>query len=174
MNTLGMADCQLMSEEDRSKANKALIQYLEQRLTDGRRGVIGLRRKLSSTYVIIVILSIVMFAVGIILLAVPVVAAFSGEIGTLQSLIAAGFGIADLATLFLFRPLDRMHSLMGDMSQITLAVNSYQTQVGLRLLEMDKDKRETVGQAAERISEASRVSITLIQDYFEGKEKLKA
>lgn len=159
-----------ITEEERAEANKSLIQFLNQILADGRAGVRGLRSKLSVTYVIIVLLSIVMFAMGMVLLAVPVFAAFGGDIGQLQSLIAAGFGIADLAGLFLFRPLERMHSLMGDMSQITLALNSFQTQVSLRLLEMDKDKRDTVGRAAVQVGESCQQSIKLIQDYFESKQ----
>lgn len=157
-----------MTEEEREEANKDIVKHLQTTLKDGRRELGALRGKLSFTYVVIVVLSIVMFVLGIVLLSVPVAAAFGGRrIEELQSLIAAGFGIADLSALFLFRPLERIHGIMGDMSQITIAVNSFQTQVGLRLLEMDKDNRQTVGKAAERISMAAKDSIKLIQDYFE-------
>jgi hypothetical protein len=110
-----------------------------------------------------------MFALGIVLISVPVFAAFRGQISELQSLISAGFGIADLAALFLFRPLERIHGLMGDMSQIILALNGYQTQVGLRLMEMNAAERQTLGRAAEYISTAAKDSIKLVQDYFEAK-----
>jgi hypothetical protein len=158
-----------MDEEAREKANRQIVMHLQNTLNDGRQELGGLRRKLSATYAIIVVLSIVMFILGIVLLSVPLVAAYGGQITELQSLIAAGFGIADLAALFLARPLDRIHRLMGDMSQLTIAVNSFQTQVGLRLLEMNKDDRETIGNAAERINEAAKDSIKSIQEYFEAK-----
>jgi hypothetical protein len=79
----------------------------------------------------------VMFALGIVLISVPVVCAFREDISKLKSFIAAGFGIADLEALFLFRPLERICGLMGDMSQIILPLNSFQTQVGMPLMEMN-------------------------------------
>ncbi len=157
----------MMTAEERKKANDFIVKHLQGTMIDGRGELGGLRRKLSATYWVIILLSVVMFALGIVLLSVPVVAAFRGQISELQSLIAAGFGIADLAALFLFRPLERIHGIMGDMSQIILALNSFQTQVGLRLMEMDSDKRPTMGQAAEHISAAAKDSIKLVQDYFE-------
>lgn len=151
----------------RQNANKYLIDFLKKTMEEGKREVVGLRAKLGHTYWLLVILSIIMFFLGIALLSVPLFAAFKGEISELKSLIAAGFGIADLASLFLFRPIERIHKLMGDMSQITLAINSFQSQEALILLEMDITKRETMGKAAERIKEAAKESIGLVQTYFE-------
>lgn len=161
-----------MTEDERKKANQFIVSHLQATMKDGRRELGGLRGKLSFTFVVIVILSIIMFIVGIVLLSVPFIHAFANEDKgkTLQSVIAAGFGITDLAALFFFRPIERIHGLMGDMGQITLAINSFQTQVSLRLLEMNKDDRGTVGKAAERINAAAKDSIKLIQDYFEAIE----
>ena len=69
----------------------------------------------------------------------------------------------------MLRPVQRIQGLMGDMSQITLAINSYQTQVGLRLLEADSDNSETLGQAADHINKAAKDSIDQIQVYFEAR-----
>lgn len=159
-----------MTVEERKRANDFIVRHLQGTMTDGRGELGGLRRKLSATYWVIIILSVIMFALGIALLTVPAAAAFRGQISELQSLIAAGFGIADLAALFLFRPLERIHRLMGDMSQITLALNSFQTQVGLRLMEMNAADRQTIGQAAGHVSAAAKDSIKLVQDYFEARE----
>jgi hypothetical protein len=164
-----VADTILMTDDERKKANDFIVRQQQVTMSKNKGELDGLRQKLSATYWIIVILSIVMFALGIVLLSVPIAAAFGGRIEELQSLIAAGFGIADLAALFLFRPLDRIHGTMGDMSQIIMALNSFQTQVGLRLMEMDATNRQTIGQAAEKIGEAATNSIKLIQDYFEAK-----
>jgi hypothetical protein len=153
--------------EERRKANDQLIRYLKDLMEDGRNDVNGLRRKLASTYWIIIMLSIFMFFIGAVLLSVPAMAAFGGDITELQALIAAGFGIADLTALFFFKPIERIHSLMGDMSQITVAINSYQSQVGLRLFEMNSNQKATVGKAAEHIKEAAKTSIEIIQEYFE-------
>jgi hypothetical protein len=166
-------DPTLMDERERREANKFIVNHLQRTMLDGRGELAGLRRKLGVTYWVIVLLSIVMFFVGIVLISVPAIAAFRGEIEELQSLIAAGFGIADLAALFLFRPLDRVHKIMGDMSQLVLALNSFQTQAGLRLLQMDGLNRDSMGQAAVDINAAAKDSIKLIQDYFEAATTVK-
>jgi len=114
-----------------------------------------------------------MFLLGIVLLSVPIFAALSGNISELHSLITAGFGVADLAALFLFRPLERIHRMMGDMSQIILALNSYQNQVGLRLMELDATNRPSMGLTAKNINEAAKDSIKIVQDYFEAREPVK-
>ena len=159
----------LMTDEERKKANDFIVRYLQSMMAGNRDELGGLRRKLSATYWVIILLSGVMFALGIVLISVPAIAALRGRISELHSLIAAGFGIADLAALFLFRPLERIHGLMGDMSQIILALNSFQTQVGLRLMEMNAADRQTMGRAAEHICTAAKDSIKLVQDYFEAK-----
>ncbi len=162
-----------MSKEKRDECNTCILDFLMTTMNDSGVEVGGLRTKLSATYWVIIGLSIIMFAIGIVLLSVPVVAAFRSNIQELQSLIAAGFGVVDLAGLFLFRPVERIHALMGDMSQITIAINSFQTQVGLQLLEMNVNEEQTIEGAAVHISEAAKSSIKLVQDYFESKGKAR-
>jgi hypothetical protein len=162
----------MMGTEERKNANALLWSYVKGTMKESTEELKGLHVKLAITYWVIIGLSIVMFATGIALVSVPIIAAFR-DISALQSLGAAGFGIADLAGLFFFRPLERIHSLMGDMSQITLALNSFQSQVGLRLMEMNVTKRQTIGQAAKHIGEAAEGSIKLVQDYFEEKRTAK-
>jgi len=164
---------EMLTEEERKRANDFIVQFLKSMMVDGKQELVGLRRKLSVTYWVIIYLSIVMFAVGIVLLSVPAIAAFHSDIDRLQSLLTAGFGIVDLAGLFLFRPMERIHKTMGDMSQIILALNSYQTQVGLRLMELDITNRPSMGQTAVNVSEAAKESIKLVQDYFEEREAEK-
>ena len=162
-----------MSEEERTGANQRLWAYLESTLSEGRTEVTRLRNGLNVSYWALVILSVIMFGVGIGLLIVPIYLGVrnpSGEeLGA--SGITGGLGIVDLVALFLLRPIQRIQGLMGDMSQITLAINSYQTQVGLRLLQTDADDRGTMGKAADDIKEASRNSIDLIQVYFEARKR---
>lgn len=140
---------------------------MEEGLKTGLLEIKELRQKLSRTYGIIVLLSVVTFFLGVVLLSVPFVTALTGQFDNLQALIVGGLGVADLATLFLFRPVRQIHQLMGDMGQITLAINSYQTQVALRLIEADISERGTIGKAAEYVAEAANSSIDLIQNYFE-------
>jgi hypothetical protein len=108
-----------------------------------------------------------MFILGVTLLSIPVYTVLTGKVSVLPSLVAGGFGIADLAALFLYGPIEKIHKLMGDMSQIIIAINNFQSQVGLRLMEMDSNERMTMGVASEKIGEAAAESIKLIQDYFE-------
>jgi len=113
-----------------------------------------------------------MFVSGVILL---LVAGFKEWIPnntseTTDTLALGGLGIIDLTTLFLFKPIKRIHNLMGDMTQITIEVNGYQTQVSLRLLEADRNDRNTFGIAAESIKATAKSSIETIEKYFESKK----
>jgi len=76
-----------------------------------------------------------------------------------------------LVTLYFFRPVTRLQTLMGDMGQITIAFSSFQTQVALFLLETDKDDRRTMGKAAQNIGKAACSGVELIQHYFEPEER---
>ncbi|MBP1682888.1 MAG: hypothetical protein H6Q27_452 [Ignavibacteriaceae bacterium] len=166
-------DQKMVSEDERVKANEFIIRFLQNVMNEGNNELIKLRIKLSVTYWVIIFLSIIMFTIGIVLISVPAIAAFSGEIDQMQSLITAGFGILDLSALFLFRPMERIHKMMGDISQIILALNSYQTQVGLRLMELDVTNRPSMGQTAYKVNEAAKESIQLVQDYFEARDNEK-
>ncbi len=157
----------MLTTEEIKDANIFLTKYLQGILKDGKGDLNRLRRKLATSYWVIVFLSVVMFILGILLLCVPLFYAFRGEERILHSVISAGFGIADLTALFLYGPIEKIHKIMGDMSQIIIALNNFQSQVGLRLMEMDSNNRTTMGFAAEKIGEAARESIKLIQDYFE-------
>ena len=56
------------------------------------------------------------------------------------------------------------------MSQITVAINTHPTQLSLRLLETNSEKRTTMGEAAEHVRKVAKGSLTNIQTYFEERE----
>ena len=153
------------------KENKKLLTNIQQAVIDNKKLFQNLRKKVATTYWITIILYIFLFITGIVLLSVPVAAAYRGDITSLNSLIGGGFGIADLAVLFLFKPVERIHNLMGDLSQLTIITNSYQQQVGLRLLEFDSENRNTLDKAAKEINNAATNTLKLIEDFCETKEK---
>ncbi len=157
----------LPDHEQRQKANQKGFESLHAVMREGHKELRMLRLRLTLTYWVVIILSVIMFALGVILLSVPAILLFQGHTAEMQAFIAAGFGLADLATLFLFRPIERIHRLMGDMSQISLALTSFQTQVELRLIQMDASSRSSVGQAAESIAAIAPAIIKLIQEYCE-------
>jgi hypothetical protein len=157
----------LPDHEQRKKANQKSFDNLYAVMRDSRRELTLLRMRLALTYWVVVILSVIMFALGIVLLSVPVLLMLQGRSAEMQAYVAAGFGLADLTALFLFKPIERIHRLMGDMSQITLALTSFQTQVELRLIQMDASNRSSVGETAEAIAAVAPAAIKLIQDYFE-------
>lgn len=163
----------IMNSDETQKANNFIVDYLQGSLHTGSHDFKQLQAKLDLTYLVILILSILMFLVGLVLLSVPVVAAFRPEVGRLEALASAGFGIVDLTTLFLFKPIERIHKMMGDFSQIMLAINCYQTQAALRLLELDIKDRTTIGKSAEYIQDAAQNSVQLIQKYFEAPDNRK-
>jgi hypothetical protein len=153
--------------------NKAIAEDLNHSVRSNETELEKLKSKLTVTYWVIISFSSILFMLGIVLLTVPVAAAFSGNIDKLNSIIAAGFGIADLAALFLYGPIDRIHKIMGDMSQIIIVLNSYQYQVSLILIEMDIADKKSVGEAAAKIGEAAKTKIRLIEEYFETKADVK-
>src|SRR5512143_1105966 len=157
----------LPDHEQRKKANQKSFENLYAVMRDSRRELTLLRMRLALTYWVVVALSVIMFALGIVLLSVPALLMLQGRSAEMQAFIAAGFGLADLTALFLFKPIERIHRLMGDMSQITLALTSFQTQVELRLIQMDATNRSSVGETAEAIAAVAPAAIKLIQDYFE-------
>lgn len=163
----------LPDHEQRKIANQKSFENLHAVMSDGRRELTMLRMRLALTYWIVVILSVIMFALGIVLLSVPAIMALLGRTAELQAFVAAGFGLADLTALFLFRPIERIHRLMGDMSQIVLALTSFQTQVELRLIQMNASSRSSVRQTAESIAAIAPATIKLIQDYFEANPSTK-
>ena len=159
------------SDQARTAANEHIINHLKTILDNGSVEVTKLRRKLELTYYLLVFLSTVMFVGGIALWMVPVVVGSQGfnnatntDLGI--SGIAGGLGAVDLTALFLLKPVRRIKKLMGDMSQLTVAINSYQTQMSLRLLESDAHQPETLGSAAEHVKQASHDTIELIERYF--------
>ncbi len=167
MSTAAAAIEVMPTHQERRTANLKSFENLWAVMRDGRRELSLLRLRLALTYWVVVILSVIMFAMGMVLLSVPVILTLQGRTDELQAFIAAGFGLADLTTLFLFKPVERIHRLMGDMSQISVALTSFQTQVELRLIQMDASNRASVGQAADAIGQAAPKTIKLIQDYFE-------
>lgn len=162
-----------LTETILKQKNASLTEDLEETLEANKMDIERLRNKLTITFWVIIILSVIIFSIGIVLVSVPVVAAFSGEIDRLNSLIAAGFGIIDLVGLVLYGPIEKIHKLMGDMSQIIMVLNCNQTQISLRLLEMDfLGDRPSVGRASENIGTGTQNNVKLIQEYFEtAKEK---
>lgn len=158
-----------LTEDQRMKKNIDLLKSIEQSFKDNKKLFQDLRKKVVTTYWITVTLYVFLFILGIILLSVPVAAAYRGDITSINSLIGGGFGIVDLAVLFLFRPVERIHNLMGDLSQLTTITNSYQQQVGLRLLELNSENRKTLDKAAVEINKAAINTIKLIEEYCETK-----
>ena len=167
----GALNTTMLSDEERSEKNRETIESVQETAKGCAEQVKKLRSKLSISYWVVMLLSVTMFVLGVILLAMPIKTALSGGEFQLESLVAPGFGIADLVTLFLFNPVKRIHNLMGDMSQIILAINSFQIQRDLRLVEMDVRKRESVGKAAEYIGGVAENTLKMIQQYFEEKEE---
>jgi hypothetical protein len=163
----------ILAPEDQHTLNVLLLWRALDMAQTSRKDLRKLRRKLSETYWIVIVLSVIMFLIGIALLSAPIFAAFGSNLDKIKALAAGGFGVADLAGVFLLRPIERIHDLMGDMSQITMVLQSFQFQVDLRLLEMDVNDPNSVGKTAQDIGTAAKESIELVQNYFESKQDPK-
>jgi hypothetical protein len=109
-----------------------------------------------------------MLVLGVALLIAPFLL---GDICKLECFISAAFGIVDLLALLFLNPIKRIHNLTVDMSHIIVIINSYQNQRRLRLVQMNANSRESVGEAAKYINEAAKDCIRMITDYFEEKDE---
>lgn len=168
-NRLRSTDRVLIGDKERKEFDVYLTDYLKKTLEAGRKEVSGLRNKLTISYVLLVFLSTIMFFGGIYLIYVAVTKGINNGKISNAFFFTSGLGIADLTALFLINPIKRIHRLMGDIGQITLAVNSFRSQVALRLLETSSAGRYTMGKAAEEIEKVTKKSIKLIEAFFEPK-----
>jgi len=157
----------ILNQQETDSYNKRLVDYMHSVLVEGRGEQRKVRQKIKNTYTIIIILSILMFLLGVAFLTIPIHDYYWNGSISWQSFAIGGLGLADFVALFLLSPIDKMHKLMADLTQITIAVNSFQTQVSLRLLETDAASRITMGSAANYIKDAATSSIESIQKYFE-------
>ncbi len=163
----------ILNADDAKAKNQDLAKILHVTLEKNAEGIETLRRKLSHSYRFIIVLSVLIFLTGIALLSVPVFSAFSGKMDNFEALIAGGFGIADLIGLGLYGPIEKIHKLMGDMSQLILALNCNQVQTSLRLMEIDVlNDRASIGKAAESICKSTESHIKSIEKYFEMAKEL--
>ena len=134
----------------------------------------NLRHKVKCIFWATLLLYTILFLLGIALLSIPIVAAYRGDISLYTSVIGGTLGIIEVVSVLCLKPVEKIHDLMGDMSQISMIINSYQQQVGLRSLEFDLKHRNSIGQAADKIDEATEKSLFLIQKYVEiGSKKKK-
>jgi hypothetical protein len=161
-------------------AQRALLLYRSFKTIQRNGMELGqLQGKIKFTYWTIVALSLFMFLLGIGLLFVPLLAAAGGHMDRVEALAAGGFGLSNLVGLFFLKPIDRIHDLVGDTSQITLALNSFHIQSSLLMMEigkLDEDPKdpkhldtETIEKVAKGIGAAAEKSIILVQKYFENK-----
>lgn len=167
--TISSASNGLEIETESRKLNDQLVHNMQKTFDHNLTLFKGLTKKISSNYNITVILYFVSFVFGLALLSIPLAAAYLGGISTLNAAIGGLAGIADIVVVLLFKPVERIHELMADYTQITVITSSYQEQVGLRLLELDLNHRESLGVAAVEINKITKDAVNQIQDYCEAK-----
>ena len=166
--------------------NGKLLEHLNKTLSEGRAAVTRVRKKLNYTYWVLVGMSVIMFFVGMFLLldaalhiindgTIPGLA--EGATATADqttsnlyntSLTSGGLGLMDIILLFVSQPFKRIRQLMADMSQLTLLINSYQSQIGLIMLGVDMKKREvSIPLALTQINNSVTTTVKAIESYTE-------
>jgi|WetSurMetagenome_2_1015567.scaffolds.fasta_scaffold66390_2 hypothetical protein len=170
MTTTDNSEDKGFTGEWKHRENLNIINGLNIASEDHKTDIRRLKTELIISYWLIVIFSSFTFILGFLLLVISATAATGEENKLVASIITGAAGIADLITLFLYRPIARIQKIMGDMSQIILLLNSYEYQVGLALMEMDIDIKESVGAAADKIGKIAYTTIVAIEKFFEAKE----
>jgi len=163
----------VLTEEEIKESNQFYSEKLKNISDENLKGIENVRNQIKHVFQITLVLYIALFILGISLLSVPLFAAFYGNISIYNSLIGGTLGITDIAIVLAFKPVERIHDLMGDMSQISMAINSYQQQVALRIIQFDSKDRTSIDHAAEEINTATRETLEMIQTYVEGEYKPK-
>lgn len=133
-----------------------------------------MRTKISNTFKITVGLYIALFILGFLLLSVPIWYAYTGQIAVYNSIITGTLGITNLVVLFLFKPVERIHDLMSDLSQITLLLNNYRQQEALILYQFNSQldsQKKSASETVQNIREAASNSVNLLEQYCEMKLK---
>lgn len=156
------------STQEIKDANDFLDDYLRKTLTASSSEIAGLRNRLNVLFWGMLVLTVIMFAVGLVLIAEPFLRSSEQELtATPLFWVQPVVGGADLIILLLARPIDRLRKLMGDTSQITIALNSHRQSVALILIAMDINNKATVAESAEKISSMAAKTMTSIRQYFE-------
>lgn len=163
----------VLTEEEIKESNQFYSEKLKNISDENLKGIEYVRNQIKHVFQITLVLYIALFILGISLLSVPLFAAFNGNISIYNSIIGGTLGITDIAIVLAFKPVERIHDLMGDMSQISMAINSYQQQVALRIIQFDSKDRTSIDHAAEEINRATRETLEMIQTYVEGEYKPK-
>ncbi len=156
-----------LTEGDKNDKNLELVRYLNRIIRNNSNIFDGMRKKILLTYKVTIALYIILFGLGVLLLLVPVISAFQGNMATYNSLLSGTLGITNLVVLFLFKPVEQIHNLMSEIGQLTIITNSYQEQEALRLLELNADDKKTIGEAAVHINNAAANSVSILEKYCE-------
>ena len=128
----------------------------------------GFRRRFTFIFWLVISITIILFILSVTLLLIPVLG-FTGRIPPVsewQNVISAASGLLVLFALFRFRPYEKIHKLTGDMSQITLVFNNYQTQVKFQLSRTDAELSDNINEVCDKLMEITQNSMDLIQLHY--------
>jgi hypothetical protein len=152
------------------QANGRLLAYMMAVLEDGRFQSAALYGRLRWSYWLLVSLTVVVFCVGLALLASPLwlprAVGADSTIGWYALVLPPALGIANLLGLYLYQPMRRINTLMGTMTQLIVVLNQYHIRVALHLVEARLEDRPTLGVAADSIRTVASYSLNAIQNYF--------
>jgi hypothetical protein len=153
-----------MNENERKTANNDLvgdiIELMERRMSLTRK----LHNYIEGTFSGIQAMTGIAYALGIFLIVSSVLYYFLTE----QRLDVFGFtalGTGEMVTIFLYQPMQRVQNALGDFSQHTVILHSWNTQVALKMLHMKIDDVDSANKACEYIRDITR-------EYAETIEKL--
>lgn len=161
-----------LTDEEIHKTNLFYSEKLEE-ITEMNLESFGiLRDEIKFTFEVTIILYTILFSLGAFLISLPILTSFKIiDISIYTSIFGGALGLTDIALLFAFKPVEKIHDLMGDMSQISMAINSYQQQVALRIIQYNIKNRDSIDHTATEINKVTKETTKLIQQYVETKEK---
>jgi len=160
-----MQDFETMRKQANLRVFLQLVNLNEERMVWADR----MQRHLENTFKAIETLSVIAFAMGVVMIVVPFIFFYVSSPRDPNLLWFSGIGFAETLAVLIYKPMQRMQEAISDLIQAIVILNSWVTQIGLTLYGMDISQGVEVATATKTISDLTSKHIRWMQDYLEAK-----
>ena len=158
-------DFETMRKQANLRVFLQLVNLNEERMVWADR----MQRHLENTFKAIETLSVIAFAMGVVMIVVPFLFFYVSSPRDPNLLWFSGIGFAETLAVLIYKPMQRMQEAISDLIQAIVILNSWVTQIGLTLYGMDISQGSEVATATKTISDLTSKHIRWMQDYLEAK-----
>ncbi len=160
---------ELMTDQQRRERNLEEIKSLQKNQEQLLSTVSELRSKALRTFKGIEAMVWLTFAIGVMLIVISL-GYYILERQTIETLGFSAIGLADFATIFFYKPMDRIQSADANYSQQEMILNTWATATQLELIAMNVNEPDTVQRAAKNIENRTLQALREINSFVEPEE----